>query len=111
MSTFPITPGYSNDGTSKEAARAASLWSNSLRVRVLLTLIVAPGTADEVASRLKSDYRNVQPRISELKALGLVESAGFCRPNALGNPALVWRVVRAKLPPEFTGLGQGTLFA
>ncbi len=64
-----------------------------------------------MARRLQCDYRAVQPRISELKALGLVESAGCRAHSAFGQPALVWRVIRSNLPPEFTGLGQGTLFS
>ncbi len=111
MSPFPQQPGYTNEGTSKEAARAASLWSNGLRVRVLLSLATQPGTVHQLCERLKVDYRSLQPRVSELKAMGYIQSCGVA-PSPLGpKPELVWRVVRANLPPEFTGLGQGHLFA
>ncbi len=110
MSTYPEQPGYRADGTSKEAAQAAAFWAGSLRFRVLVALLIQPMTAEECAARLQAPYESVHPRISELKALGLVHSEGTRRVNSTGKTALVWRVVRSALPAEFTGLGQGELF-
>ncbi len=110
VTPYPNGPGHRGIGTSKEAAAACSLWSSGLRVRCLLLLTTGPLTTDEVAARLQLDYQQVQPRISELKALGLIESSGVRSTSLLGKPCLIWRVVRSALPPEFTGLGQGELF-
>ncbi len=98
VTPYPNGPGHRGIGTSKEAAAACSLWSSGLRVRCLLLLTTGPLTTDEVAARLQLDYQQVQPRISELKALGLIESSGVRSTSLLGKPCLIWRVVRSALP-------------
>ncbi len=110
MSDYPNFPGYGPPDTSHQAAKVISLWSHSLRVRCLLGLLHHPMTYIELAHFLGEDPFNVQPRISELKALGLVHSLGIRRQTTGTNTALVWEVTRSALPKEFTGTGQGSLF-
>ncbi len=110
MQAYPNGPGFSADGTSKEAARSANLWANATRIRCLILLMNEPMTGYELAAKMRLDEHCVQPRVSELRALGLVEPSGVRRPTPSGHSAIVWRVVRSKLPEELRWTGQGDLF-
>jgi predicted ArsR family transcriptional regulator len=55
----------------------------------VLTL-VGPKTADEVAAHLAINRLAVRPRLSELRAAGLVYATDQRRPNDSGKRAIVW---------------------
>ncbi len=110
MPDYPNTPGFRYPDTSRQAARLAALWSSGLRLRCLIALLNRPMSANELAAFLELDVQNISPRLSELKALGLIHSEGVRRATHGTATALVWHVTRSNLPKEFTGLGQGSLF-
>lgn len=79
--------------TSQQAAKA--LEPSVVRYRALVFHAIenagAGGlTADEAADVLKLGILTVRPRCSELRAMGLVKDSGQRRPNASGNPMIVW---------------------
>lgn len=88
--TYPVVAGFRREGTSSEAAR--SIDAKTLRTRVMAELTKAPGTADEVAVRLRIDKLSIRPRCSELAAMGEIEDSGIRHENASGRRAVVWRV-------------------
>ena len=91
--TYPEVPGSTNDSTSKEAADAIAGSAKSLRALALKEIKYAwsPGlTTDELALRMGVDRGSVQPRTSELKALGLIRDSGQRRRNANCKRVIVW---------------------
>jgi hypothetical protein len=95
--------------TSYEAAQGRSSTTRRLRARVLGVLMVAgPGSFEQIVSVAAlltgTDDRlvHVPERITELQALGLVETTGGKRPNRSGDNALIWsiRPVKVEDPVE-----------
>lgn len=93
--TYPLAAGFKRIGTSSDAAR--SIDAKTLRARVLTELGKAPGTADEIALRLRIDKLSIRPRCSELAALGKVEDSGVRRKNASGKYAVVWQLCQMEM--------------
>jgi hypothetical protein len=93
--TYPISAGYKREGTSSDSARTVD--AKTLRAKVLTELAKAPGTADEIAFRLRIDKLSIRPRCSELAALGQIEDSGVRHLNASSKRAIVWRIVAQRL--------------
>jgi hypothetical protein len=55
-----------------------------------------PLTADEAAAKLGESVLSIRPRISELRARGLIAPTGERRRNASGMRAMVWGVVEGR---------------
>lgn len=91
MSTYPETPGSKGqDGTSQAAAKAIAPNAKTLRRMALVTLDrLGTGTPLEVTSTAKAHPSQLQPRFSELKAMGLIEATGERRRNPSGKMAAV----------------------
>lgn len=87
---YPQYAGFKRDGTSSEAAEKVD--AKTLRARVLVELGNGPGTADEIAHRLRIDRLSIRPRLSELSAMGRVEDSGVRHVNSSGRKAVVWRL-------------------
>jgi predicted ArsR family transcriptional regulator len=88
---YPDTPGYRRRETSKAAADAIAPRAVRLRDLVLAEIKKRPGTADEIAERLRQTVLAVRPRTTELAKLGLIADAGIRRSNVSGRSAIVWR--------------------
>lgn len=72
---------------------AESVPAETLRAHCLTILqTYGPLTADEIACRMQQSILAVRPRVTELKADGLVEDTGLRRRNASGRRAMVVRV-------------------
>lgn len=78
--------------TRRAAHEVAKGRAKTLRDEALLLLARYELTADEVAARLKESVLSIRPRITELKARGLIADTGLRRRNASGEKARVWRV-------------------
>jgi hypothetical protein len=89
---YPERPGFKAFGASKEAAGQAAGSAARLRRAVLAELRVRPGTADEIAARLRRSVLSIRPRVSELKAMNEITTTGERRPNESGMSASVWQV-------------------
>ena len=78
--------------TSLRAAEAASHTAPSLRVKVLEAIRAARYglTADEAADKLGLSILAIRPRVTELKASGLIVPSCDRRANASGRTAVVW---------------------
>lgn len=87
---------------------AAAVTAPTLRERQLAVLRAIrrrPRTADEVAKVLDLRPLQVRPRLSELRAAGLIAPTQVRRPNAEGNSCAVWYVTAAGLD-ALDGLSQ-----
>ena len=85
---YPDAAGYKEPTTSAEAA--ATVDAATLRGKVLDVLKHGPLTADECASWLGESILSIRPRLSELRALGLIRDTGERRENLSGKSAIVW---------------------
>ena len=101
MTTYPNTPGWkaSDNETSREAAKSIEAPAKTLRRKCHEALKLAAMTADEVAELVGASVLSVRPRVSELKAQGLVQATDKRRCNISGKRAVVWLAV-AKLHQE-----------
>lgn len=89
---YPISPGYRDQTTSKDAARKFKAHAEGLRAQVLDHLTRTPSTVHETAAALRATVPSIQPRFSELVALEKIERVpGLRRKNASGMSAAVWR--------------------
>jgi len=93
-SVYPYQPGSKGpDGTSQAAAVAMARSAQTLRRRALATLNqLGVATSLEVVEAAKVLKEALQPRLSELRALGLVEPTGERRRNPSGKSASVLRL-------------------
>jgi len=91
MSIYPQAPGSKGlDGTSQAAAKAIAPNVRSLRHKALVTLDgLGTGTPLEVTANAKAHPSQLQPRFSELKAMGLIFATGERRRNPSGKMAAV----------------------
>lgn len=94
---FPDAPGWKGPHeTGRDAAGAIAPKCGRLQ-RLTLDVIRAAArnglTADEASAALRLDRWSIQPRISELRAKGLIVASGLRRRNASGKNAVVWVAV------------------
>lgn len=89
--TYPTTPGYRDRETSKEAASKVTNVSE-LHNMIWQAIEIAPSTDYELAEGLGYEFRKIQPRRSELAALGRVIDSGLRRKTPYGRNAIVWMI-------------------
>lgn len=89
---YPNEPGFQNTDTSVAAAVAMRDKAPTLRECVLDCIEDSAGLASfEIAARLGKSYRSVQPRTSELRAVGSIKDTGKRRVDPdTGKAAIVW---------------------
>lgn len=89
---------WTDPDTSREAAATATGLAAARRRSVLLAHAAAGDsglTGEELAAACREDYAVVGPRRPSLERAGLVEYAGYRRPNSKGNPERVYRCTPA----------------
>ena len=92
--TYPLRPGWREPITSKAAAEDMASSADTIRAEVLGSLREKPKTVHETASALQRSIPAVQPRFSELRALGKIVATGEQRINtASGKRAHVWKAL------------------
>ncbi len=91
---YPEHPGSKGtEGTSQAAAASIAGHTSHLRRRVLKAFAKhGELTALELIDRMEESRWSIQPRISELRALGLVESTGERRRKPSGKSGAVQRI-------------------
>lgn len=103
---YPETPGYKGPAeTGKEAAEAIAPMTGRYRLLALAAVAHAGSrglTADELADALDVSRWTIQPRTSELRALGKIADSGQRRRNTTGKNAIVWTL------PQFAAGEGGT---
>lgn len=93
MSPYPHAPGFKENDTSRAAAEAMSYRGPTLRKTVYACIVVNPGlTADEIAERVGESVLAVRPRVSELRAFGLIVVDGKGK-NKSGATAHRWKAL------------------
>jgi hypothetical protein len=105
---YPDRPGSKGQPTSAKAAEEIAGVAIPLRDRVLET-IKGRGdfgaTAEELAALLRKPRGTVQPRTSELEALGKIKASGKTRRNlSSGKSATVWVAVDDPAPTKIAGV-------
>jgi hypothetical protein len=101
---YPFSPAPGKTDTSKEAADAMQPHCGRLQADALAAIREAGEdghTADEVVDRRGGNRWSIQPRISELRQMGLVVDSGRRRQNVTGKRAIVW--VAAEYAPPAGG--------
>ncbi len=94
MSRYPDTPGFKGNlsGPGADGARNYSSQVKGRRLQVLEGLAAGPGTAETIGERIGLHWYLTRPRLSELKAMGLVRETGERGRGALGGHVSVWRL-------------------
>ena len=91
---YPLTAGYKENSTSKEAAEKIDSRSTNLRTECL-KIIKRKGnygaTPEEVAEILSESILSIRPRFTELKLLQYIIDSGDRRKNSFGSNTKVWR--------------------
>ncbi|HXQ47527.1 MAG TPA: hypothetical protein VN806_12975 [Caulobacteraceae bacterium] len=94
---YPEAPGYKGDsGVSREAAEHYAPQVVGRRAQVLEGLKAGPATAEQLGERVGLHWYLTRPRLSELKALGLVVETGARGRGALGGSVSTWRLTTAE---------------
>ena len=96
MNEYPFGPATGRTDTSNVCANKIAPIHGKLKRMTLFAICEAGAnglTAQDLAERTAMDLVSVQPRTSELKALGLIRDSGKRRPNRRGNPSIVWVAV------------------
>jgi len=91
--TYPETPGYKEETTSRDAAEAIAPRAGTLRAMALEAL--AGGwelTPDEIAEKVGKSVLAIRPRCTELDEMGFIERTGRRRMNDSGLYAHVYRL-------------------
>ena len=93
--TYPHQAGWTEPTTSRDAAKAVERSGRKKLLQNKLTQLFKTGftgTSEQAAYALREDYVSVQPRISELKSLGIIEPTGRTSKGRYGRPIKVWRL-------------------
>lgn len=89
-----IAPFKERGGASEEAAKAIGPAAGDLRglvARAFFDTYPNACTADEIAAQLRVTVLSCRPRVSELRAVGLIEPSGERRRNRTSNQtATAW---------------------
>jgi predicted transcriptional regulator len=97
LSHYPDSPGFTEPTTSRDAAEIIARDINARQREVLDVYRIAGDaglTADEAAAKLGRSVLAVRPRVTELRALGLIEKTKERRANESGLAASVSRFKR-----------------
>jgi predicted ArsR family transcriptional regulator len=89
---FKGTPG----GTGELGAIQTAPRLRGRRKAVLEGVEQKPGSAEQIGERIGLHWYLTRPRLSELKALGLVVETGERGKGALGGKVNVWRATTAE---------------
>lgn len=98
--SYPVSPGYTDNTTSKEAAKSVETGQRDAHRSILDLLSTQPLSADEIAERLGWTVLYCRPRVTELNRLGKIEpdaddyGAVTVHKNSSGKWAKVWRIKR-----------------
>ncbi len=104
--TYPENPGFKGApaGTGAQAAPNYIPQVKGRRAQVLKGLEPGAATAEELGERIGLHWYLTRPRLSELKALGLVTETGARGRGALGGEVNVWRLTSPEERAKFTAL-------
>src|SRR5262245_34824026 len=93
MGHYPDEPGWKEGGTSRDAAESMAMLSPTLRKLASRYIVKFPyPTAHEIAAALHQTPFTIRPRVSELRAMGLITNHGRGT-NLSGKKAYRWRAL------------------
>jgi len=85
--------GWQRTDTSHDAAKTTDAANIRKKVLWILGRAEIPLTSEEIAAGLGLPYRSVQPRLSELRDLGLVEDSGERGVSTYNKSVIKWGLV------------------
>lgn len=91
---YPMSPGYKEHSTSKEAATKVASRSRKLRERTLDAIKRKHSygaTPEEVSEILNESILSIRPRFTELKIMNFIYDSGLRRKNSFNSNTKVWR--------------------
>jgi hypothetical protein len=100
---YPEVAGWKEETTSRENAERIEGSGKAQTLRRKVMEFFENGrtaTADEVALVLGEPFRAVQPRVSELRAVGLVEPTGLRGIASGGGTCHIWRKTVPQTPRQ-----------
>lgn len=89
---YPATPGWKGTETSRAAAAKIAPRAPSMRRRIWEALTV-PKSGECLSEELSIYLYSALPRLSEMKAEGIVRESGETEATARGNDQTVWERV------------------
>lgn len=99
--TYPSTPGYALDETSKEAARLIEPDAGKIEARVLRFFTVyGPHTCAEIEDGLNLSHQTASARITKLVNDGKLVKTDQTRRTRTGRKARVYAVAPEGTPPK-----------
>lgn len=93
---YPNRPGHRGIDTSIEAAQKMAQSAKTIQDRVFKMLQLAPETGmttEELCQMMRMVPKTIQPRVSELRAIGKIEDSGLRRKSASGVRVIVWKAL------------------
>src|SRR3954471_15618096 len=90
--SYPTTPGYKENDTSRAAADSMKPTAAHLQSKCLKALAKGQMSADECAVDIGEGILSIRPRFSELLRMGKLVDTGLRRRNDSGRSAKVWRL-------------------
>lgn len=93
---YPNTPGHKAGAPETSEQAADEIKSKATTLREEAMSFFRTGwrlTADQLAKAMKEHPLAIRPRVSELRAMGLVRDTGVRRLNDSGKRAAVWEAV------------------
>ena len=96
FTSYPHAPGWKENTTSREAAKAAAPHASNIRDAILKAIASSIGglTADEASAIVGCKPAYGRPRVSELRAEGKVTPVGRRRNPDSNLSAIVWGLNR-----------------
>lgn len=91
---YPMSPGYKEHSTSKEAATKVASRSRKLREKTLDAIKRKHSygaTPEEVSEILNESILSIRPRFTELKIMNFIYDSGLRRKNSFNSNTKVWR--------------------
>jgi hypothetical protein len=90
---YPFTPGFKGDAdTGRDGARKFAPKCATRQAEALEALrALGEASAEQIAERTGRHWYLTRPRLSELKAQGMVQDTGRRAPTTMGGNTIVWR--------------------
>jgi hypothetical protein len=98
--SYPHAPGSKGTQTSRAAADRVRQCSTKRHLEIVVFLGQRCAASDEIGTALGLHPLKIRPRLSQLRALGVIEPSGTYGTSCFGNRALRWHLAPGPLRPD-----------